>query len=127
MPVTLEQARVIQQRQAKTRAYEDMGLEFPDRALVPPSEDPVLQSILARAKEFQRDDRVSARTVSIDKHLANIDRQIDKLIYDREITEIIIYELGFLLLLRHYHLERIEVGDQNLLAKDLLGFYHQLR
>lgn len=126
MQVTLEQAREIQHRQAKRQAYEDMGLEYHTRASVPPSEDKVLQAIVAREREFRRDERTSAQTVLIDKHLASIDRQIDKLIYETEITDTIIYELGFLLLLRHYHLERIEIGDRNPLAKDLLEFYHHL-
>jgi len=124
--ISLEQARALQQEQAKRQAYKDIGLEYHDRALIPPSEDGELQEIMAREQEFQRDNRVSARTVMIDRHLANIDQQIDKLIYESEITDIIIYELGFLTLLRFYHLERIEIGDHNPLARDLLRFYHKL-
>ncbi len=127
MAVSLEQARALQSEQAKRQAHKDIGLEYHARALVPPSEDKELQDIIAREREFQRDDRVSARTVMIDKHLADIDQQIDKLICETEITDLIIYELGFLTLLRFYHLERIEIGDHNPLARDLLRFYHKLR
>lgn len=127
MTVSLEEARAIQRTQAKTQAYKDIGLEFHTRALVPPCEDKELQAILAREREFQRDENVSARTVMIDKELASIDRKIDKLVYETEITEPVILELGFLTLLRFYHLERIEIGDSNPLAKDLLQFYHKLR
>ena len=127
MTVSLEQAREQLDQQAKRKAYTDMGLEYCARVSIPPSEDEELKAIVAREKEFRRDDRISARTCQIDQHIAEIDRQIDKLVYEAKITDVIVYEMGFLLLLRFYHLERIEIGDNNPLARDLLKFYHRLQ
>ncbi|MCK5616877.1 hypothetical protein KAR91_84225 [Candidatus Pacearchaeota archaeon] len=103
-----------------------MGLEYNARALVPPSEDKELQFIIAREKEFRADERVSASTKKVDRHLDLIDRQIDTLTYHREITEDTIYELGLLTLLRAHWLESIEAGPNNPLAKDLLNAYNLL-
>jgi hypothetical protein len=122
MPLTLEQA----QRLAKQQAHKDMGIEFDPRVPMPPGEDAILQAILKREAEFRRDDRTPARIQGIAQHLDAIDRQIDALVYKAEITPEIIYELGLLTLLWHYHLERIELGDQNLLARQLLTVYRKL-
>ena len=102
-----------------------MGLEYNARALCPPAEDKELQAILAREKELRSDERVTADIRKQQAHLDSIENQIDKLIYKTEITTEIIQEIGLLTVLWHHHLEKIEIGDRNPLAKDLLENYQK--
>ncbi len=125
-PLTLAEAQTQSNNTERQQAFKDLGVEYNTRPLVPPSEDKELQEILARESEFARDERISADTQKIDQHLAAIDTEIDTLIYGREITESDVYALGLLTLLRSYWLEKIELGDKNPLAQDLLKFHHLL-
>jgi len=123
--LTLQQAQDKASRKAQSQAYQDMGLEFNTRALCPPAEDIELQAILAREKEYQRDARVPADIRKQQAHLDKIEAQLEKLVYKTEITVEVITEIGLLTILWHHHLEKIEIGDRNPLAKELLDIYQK--
>ncbi len=127
MTQTLEQAQAKASAQAQSQAYQDMGLEYNARALCPPDEDKELQAILAREKEFRRDNRTPAPIRKEKEHLDTIDREIDKLVYNTVLTKESIYQIGLMTVLWHHHLERMELGDKNPIAKELLDSYHNLK
>ena len=123
MELTLEKAQAQAIAEARTQAYQDMGLEFNARALCPPADDPELQAILAREKELRRDQKVPADIRKQQAHLEAIEAKIDKLVYHTIITEDVIREIGMLTILWHHHLEGIELGSKNPLANELLDIY----
>ena len=123
MKLTLEQAQALSKEQSRKQAFNEAGLEYQPRVPHCPKDDEELQAILEREKQFLRDDRTPARIQGISSHLDKVDRQIDKLVYRTEITEDILREIGLLTVLFHYHLERIEIGDNNPLAKELLAVF----
>lgn len=125
-PLTIAEAQEQARLNDRQQAFAKQGVELNPRPLVPASEDKELQLILKREAEFAKDEKLSADTAKIDQQLAAIDKQIDTLIYEREITQSDVYQLGLLTILRSYWLERIELGDQNPLAQDLKRFHHLL-
>ena len=127
MNQTLAQAREKLDSQAKRQAYEDLGLEYHARVLIPAQDDAELQSIINRENQFKRDNRTPAPIRKELAHMESIDNQVEQIIYHREITETEVYQLGLLSLLWHHHLERIELGDQNPLATELLNLFKKLK
>lgn len=127
MKLTLAEAQAQVRESLRRRAFESEGIEYQERIPRPVGEDLELKEILERESQFQRDDKTPTRINSISKHLETIDRQIDRLIYETEIDKEILRELGLLVILQHYHLERIEIGDRNPLAKELLETFNSLR
>ena len=125
--ISLAEANRRQEANAKGIAYEDMGLEYKPRVPCLPKDDDELQAILSREKEHLSDEKVP---VSIQKELDRItclEHKIEKILYEAEITGDHIYEIGLLTVLSCYHLERIELGDKNPIARDLLQFFNRLK
>ena len=125
--ISLAEANQRQVANAKGIAYEDMGLEYQTRVPILPKDDEELQAILSREREHLSDEKVP---VSIQKELdriTGIEHQIEKILYKAEITGEHIYEIGLLTVLSCYHLERIELGDKNPIARDLLQFFNKLK
>lgn len=127
MKISLAEARIQAEESVRRQVFESEGIEYRERIPRPPKEDPELKEILERESQFQRDDKTPARIEAISKHLDSVDLQIDQLVYGTKIDKEILQELGLLVVLQHYHLERIEVGDKNPLAKELLEIFHSLR
>ena len=127
MGVSLHEANSAMMGKAAKSAYQDMGLEYNARPLTPPADDEELQAILAREKELLRDEKVPANIRKEQQHLDAIDQKIEDLIYKTEITADTIYELGLLTVLLHHHLERIDGGDKNPIANELIGFFRKLK
>jgi len=123
MGLTLEQVNEKAAVLTRSQAYKDMGLEYNARVLCPPADDTELQAIIAREKEMRRDDRIPADIRCQQRHCEAIEKKIDKLVYATFIDEDIVKEVGLLTILFYHHLEKIELGDKNPLAKDLLDIF----